>query len=167
MAPRTDDTPCIGREMSDPAVPNWGCAAGTTCELVRCGLCKLASLLLSCMGPLAHVGRLGQCARIPRSAAGIYIFKRTQPSSPCPIPCLLCSSLAGNATRLESSHRRATNISPAKRASAATPTSRRQVWQCCVHVAALAAIPSPHCPGQCPLFLPPHIRCSAIPSRAC
>ena len=33
-APRPDDTPCVGREMSNPAVPNWGCAPGTTCERV-------------------------------------------------------------------------------------------------------------------------------------
>lgn len=36
-APRVDDTPCVGREMSNPAVPNWGCAPGTTCETASTG----------------------------------------------------------------------------------------------------------------------------------
>ncbi|KAI7844318.1 hypothetical protein COHA_002116 [Chlorella ohadii] len=40
VAPRTADTPCVGREMNNPAVPNWGCAAGTSCERVISWECQ-------------------------------------------------------------------------------------------------------------------------------
>lgn len=72
-SPRPDDTPCVGREMTNPAVPNWGCAAGTTCERIiswEChplpGLSKPCHDTMPCQDGLTCHPYIQKCFNEPR-----------------------------------------------------------------------------------------------------